>query len=84
MDYLFFIRLWKLKFIEWESKGCDLREAFLELPECHSVIAVELQIQIVESLALAAVDLVNPLADSGLLVEDSPVQTEEFYVHNLV
>jgi len=56
----------------------------LELPERHSVIAVELQIQIVESLALAAVDLVNSLADSGLLVEDGPVQTEEFYVHNLV
>lgn len=61
-----------------------MRFAFLKLPERHSIIAIELQIQIVESLALAAVDLVNPLADSGLLVEDGPVQTEEFYVHNLV
>lgn len=61
-----------------------MRFAFLELPERHSIIAIELQIQIVESLALAAVDLVNPLADSGLLVEDGPVETEEFYVHNLV
>lgn len=61
-----------------------LEFASLELPERHSVIAVELQIQIVESLALAAVYLVNPLADSGLLVEDGAIQTEEFYVHNLV
>lgn len=56
----------------------------VELPERHGVIAVELQIQVVESLALTAVDLIDSLADSGLLVEDGPVQAEELYVHYLV
>lgn len=54
------------------------------LPECHGVIAVELQIQIIESLAFAAIDLVDPLADSGFLVEDGPIQTEKLYIHDLV
>jgi len=72
------------EFYGYVIKYNKIRYGSLELPERHSVIAVELQIQIVESFALAAVDLVNSLADSGLLVEDGPVQTEEFYVHNLV
>lgn len=54
------------------------------LPERYGVIAIELQIQIVESLALTAIDFVDPLADSGFLVEDGPIQTEELYIHDLV
>lgn len=56
----------------------------VELPKRHGIIAVELQVQIVESFTLAAVDLVDPLAYSGLLIEHRSVQAEEFYVHNLV
>jgi hypothetical protein len=67
---------WKKRMKEREADDC--------LPERHGVVAIELEIQIVESLALAAVDLVDPLADPGLLVENGPVQTEELYVHDLV
>lgn len=53
-------------------------------PESDRVVSIEFQIQVVESLALAAIDLVNPLANPGFLIEHGPVQTEELYVHNLV
>lgn len=39
------------------------------VPEGHSTISIKFQIQIVESFALTAVNLVDPFADSGFLVE---------------
>lgn len=52
--------------------------------ESDRVVSIEFQIQVVESLALAAIDLVDPLANPGFLIEHGPIQTEELYVHNLV
>ena len=54
------------------------------LPECHGVVTVQLEIEIVEFLALAAVDLVHPLAYPRLLIEHRTVETQELYIHYLV
>ena len=62
----------------------DVAIAVLVQAECHRVVAIKLQVQVVESLALAAIDLVHPLTDPGFLIEDGSIQTEELYVHNLV
>lgn len=56
----------------------NTRKSFL--PVARSVIAVQLQIQIEKALALAAVHLVQTLADPGLLIEHCAVQTQELDV----
>lgn len=61
-----------------------MRYRRLVSPECHGVISIKLEVEVVESLALAAINLVDSFADSGLLVENGPVQAEELYVHNLI
>lgn len=54
-----------------------------DLPISSAVVAIQLEVEVVEALALAAVHFIQSLAHSCLLVEHGAVQTEELDVSDL-